>query len=141
MKKTVLLALMVAMSVVAVAQTKKKFDKEEMKAQKVAYITEKVQLTPDEAQQFWPLYNELQEKIRLVHKQRFELEKSIDEASSTADYERVNDAMVQSRVEMATLRKTYYEKYKQVLSAEKIHRLFKAERGFKKVLLDRFEKK
>ncbi len=141
MKKTVLLALMVAVSVVTMAQPKMKFDKEEMKAQKVAYITEKVQLTPDEAQQFWPLYNELQEKIRLVHKQRHELEKSLDEASSAADYERVNDAMVQSRMEMATLRKTYYEKYKQVLSAEKIHRLFKAEHGFKRVLLDRFEKK
>ena len=113
---------------------------EDIKARKVAYITEVVQLTPEEAQVFWPLYNEFQQKNMEMHKKRRKLVKQIENSASEADYEAVNDAMTQLDVDEVLLRKTYYEKYKTILSAEKIYRLFKAEHGFKKVLLESFEK-
>ena len=34
---------------------------ERIKAQKVAFITEKLSLTAEEAQQFWPIYNAFEE--------------------------------------------------------------------------------
>ncbi len=43
---------------------------EEFKAQKVAYITQKVGFTAEEAEKFWPLYNELDSQIKAVHAKR-----------------------------------------------------------------------
>lgn len=43
---------------------------EEFKAQKVAYITQKVGFTAEEAGKFWPLYNELDAKIKAIHTER-----------------------------------------------------------------------
>ena len=41
-------------------------NKEKLKAHKIAYITERLQLTPAEAEKFWPVYNELEAKCRLL---------------------------------------------------------------------------
>lgn len=35
---------------------------EELKAMKISYLTEKLSLTPREAEQFWPIYNEFEDK-------------------------------------------------------------------------------
>ena len=141
MKRNLVLILLSLLGTSMIAQSKEKPCMEDIKARKVAYITEVVQLTPEEAQVFWPLYNEFQQKNMEMHKKRRKLVKQIENSASEADYEAVNDAMIQLDVDEVLLRKTYYEKYKTILSAEKIHRLFKAEHGFKKVLLESFEKK
>lgn len=140
MKRSLTFIVFVLSLASAFAQPKGKPSMEEIKARKIAYITEMVQLTPEEAQNFWPLYNELQQKIAAQHKKRHNLEKQLN-SDNTINYETINDELVQSRVEIALLQKNYYEKYKAILSAEKINRLFKAEHGFKKVLLEDFNKK
>ena len=38
-------------------------NREKIKAQKVAFITSKLELNADEAQLFWPVYNEYQKKL------------------------------------------------------------------------------
>lgn len=48
----------------------RKAGKEALQAQKVAFITQKLGFTVEEAEKFWPLYNELDEKINAVMKQR-----------------------------------------------------------------------
>ena len=141
MKRNLVLILLSLLGTSMIAQSKEKPCMEDIKARKVAYITEVVQLTPEEAQVFWPLYNEFQQKNMEMHKKRRKLVKQIENSASEADYEAVNDAMTQLDVDEVLLRKTYYEKYKTILSAEKIHRLFKAEHGFKNVLLESIEKK
>ncbi len=141
MKRSLTFIVFVLSLASAFAQPKGKPSMEEIKARKIAYITEMVQLTPEEAQNFWPLYNELQQKIAAQHKKRHDLEKQFNSNNTTINYEAINDELVQLRVEIVLLQKTYYEKYKAILSAEKINRLFKAEHGFKKVLLKDFNKK
>ena len=42
--------------------------REKLQALKVAYLTEELSLTPDEAQVFWPLYNELESKMKAIRK-------------------------------------------------------------------------
>ncbi|HPV87805.1 MAG TPA: hypothetical protein PKU85_01145 [Bacteroidales bacterium] len=41
-------------------------EREAVQAQKVAFITQKVGFTAEEAEKFWPLYNEMEGKIRVV---------------------------------------------------------------------------
>ena len=38
-------------------------ERETIQAQKVAFITQETGLTTDEAEKFWPLYNEMEKKI------------------------------------------------------------------------------
>ena len=44
--------------------------RKEFEAQKIAFFTQEMELTPEEAAKFWPLYNEIQLKIR-VEKGKF----------------------------------------------------------------------
>ena len=39
---------------------------EKIKAQKIAFITDKLELTSEEAQQFWPIYNEFEAKVEKI---------------------------------------------------------------------------
>lgn len=107
----------------------------EMKAKRVAFITEKVNLTAEEAEVFWPLCNELQEK-------KFELNKPLREerralrsskkAMTNADYEKLLDSNADIKIKEAQLDKEYLVKFKKILSAEKIYKYQRAEEDFMK---------
>lgn len=111
--------------------------REEIKAQKVAFITEKVNLTVAEAKKFWPLYNELQVKKQEIMKESRQLRK--DSKGENINYEQLNDVRINAKIKEAELEKEYYLKFKTVLSAEKIYNLNKAERDFQKELLGRIQ--
>ena len=70
-------------------QNKRTFD--DFKAQKIALISERTQLTPEEAQHFWPVYNELQQKKSELHKKNRQQNKDLS-GLSEADFEKMNEA-------------------------------------------------
>ena len=113
--------------------------REEIKAQKVAFITEKVNLTAAEAEKFWPLYNEMEAKKHQLTRETRQSRK--ENNSENINYEQLNDARINAKIKEAELEKEYYLKFKTVLSAEKIFNLYKAERDFQKELLGRIQRK
>lgn len=46
---------------------------ERIKALRVAYISERLNLTPEEAQRFWPVFNQFDDKMDGFHKQKRQL--------------------------------------------------------------------
>lgn len=145
MKSFVLTCLMVAMiSPVVFSQHGQDFEekRERIKALKVAFITEKLQLTPEEAERFWPIYNEFDEK-RL----NLEMEISGQRMGKMPDIALMTDEEVdrfiqerlQREEQVLNLKKEYYLKFKEVLPIKKVFRLFEAETGFKKLLLERLQ--
>ena len=113
--------------------------REEIKAQKVAFITERMNLTAAEAQKFWPLYNEMEAKKQELMRESHQLRK--DNKGENINYEQLNDARINAKIKEAELEKEYYLKFKTVLSAEKIYNLYKAEKDFQKELLGRIQRK
>lgn len=114
---------------------------ERIEAQKVAFITERLSLTPAEAQVFWPLYNEHQakreeimNKLRTRNREMFRGD--IDKVSEEEATKIIDDQIIEEQM-MLDLRKEYHAKYKKVLPASKILRLYHVEREFKRVMLDR----
>ncbi len=100
---------------------------QKVKKMKVGFLTEKLELTQDEAQDFWPVYNEyMDKKEAIVNKY-----KNNDDA----------DAMVDQKSEEATLLKEYNDKFKKVLPNDKVGRLHKAEKEFKSILLKELKKR
>ena len=145
MKKKLTLSVLLLFTVLSFSQDFKE-KREKIKALKVAYITEQLELTTDEAQKFWPIYNANEEKqFELRHKKmrsiinKFEnggLEKLSDkEATSLIDQvESIED-------ELHDYKKKYIRDLKTVISAKKIIKLKKAEDEFNRKLMKQFKGK
>jgi TolA-binding protein len=110
--------------------------REAIESRKIAYITKQLSLTAEEAREFWPVYNEYNEKVEelsdIFREQREQLpdvaEMNEEEATKFVmdDLERFETA--------AALRREYTEKMLRVLSVQKIAMLFEAEKSFNRML-------
>lgn len=116
----------------------------EMKAQKSAYITSQLGLTPEEAQQFWPIYNEFDAKQEQIRKEMRELMKGArdgDDGISEAEADQLLDKGLLNRQKEIDLEKSYVERFKKSIGAVKTLKLRKAERDFNKEVLKRFRER
>lgn len=115
--------------------------RKEFEAQKVAFFTQEMQLTPEEASKFWPLYNEMQTKIRAEgYKIRNVVgNQKIKELSEKQAHESI-DTILDTETKMQAIKKEYYQRIIQVLSAKKLWLMMKAERDFHHQLWKKLDK-
>jgi hypothetical protein len=117
---------------------------EEMKAKRAAFFTEKIGLTSEEAQVFWPVFNELQDKKGKLHYQmsaQFRNAKKDQDGKKNIDYAKANDDLINMKLQEAKLDKVYHEKFKTILCPEKLFRYYGAEREWANKLLKDIEKR
>ena len=113
--------------------------RQKIETYKIGFITEKLNLTPQEAQKFWPVYNEYQSKKqdmqkKLVSKYKdYRTTKEVTEKQATELIDSSLNAM-QANLDLA---REYYGKLKAILPPQKIVALFTAERQFRRELLQR----
>lgn len=112
---------------------------EKFKRQKAEYIIKEVGLTDAEARAFLPLTDELMRKKFEMNKYiRQESRKFRDKKNKTdAEYDALIDKILDQRVKIEELEKEYYQKYKKVLSSEKIYKYLFAEKNFMKKMVDK----
>jgi len=152
--KHFLVTVLIALATVSYAQKgqqhPQRTDKErqerrdDIQAMKVAYITKKLDLTPEEAQQFWPVYNQYQEKLRELRRKRREDRKGAKENFDTMTDKEVEQAVdneIILRQKELDIQKEYHAKFKAVLPIKKVARLYNTEEQFKRVLLDKLKDK
>lgn len=112
--------------------------REKLDALKVGYITEKLDLTPEEAQTFWPLYNELEAKMKTIRKNRRK-----NRTDTKENHDQMSDKELMLAVEKELefeqqeldLKKEYNKKFNKILPAKKVVLLYEAQDGFKRRLL------
>ena len=142
MRKTYFTIFLFMTTVIVFGQDRFQERMNNLRAQKIAFITQRMNLTPDEAQVFWPIYNELSQKKDVLNKRRkeitFELKNNKDNYSD-AEKEKLADEYINLKLKDANLDLEYYEKFKKVLSIEKVLRLFQAELAFKGYLLNKIK--
>ncbi|MBP9152377.1 MAG: hypothetical protein KBF73_08855 [Flavobacteriales bacterium] len=143
MKKLLILTAVVLLNSfqVLVAQDELEPSKrEKLDALKVAFLTNELNLTPTEAQSFWPLYNELEDKMREIRKKR--RDNRIDTKTNHAD---LTDTQLSAAIDRELafeqqeldLKKEYNERFKKILPIKKVAKLHVAEHNFRKELLHR----
>lgn len=138
MKKLLsILVLCLLVSSYAQAQKGKRYEK--IKSLRIAFITDELQLTPDEAEKFWPLYNEYDNKRKALRKS-FRPDRDTDDLTDDEAERRIN-ANFEQQEKMIQLKRSYFEKFKKVLPAKKIAQLGKAERAFKSKVLKEMRKR
>ena len=119
MKKYLLILFVMVASFFSV--TAKAQDGEKIKALKIAFITQKLQLTPEEAQKFWPIYDQYEREI------------------SGLETNDQNAPALQNEEKLLDIRKKYLGSFEKVLGPQKTNTLFNAERDFRSILIRRIQ--
>lgn len=118
--------------------------RDKIKTLKVAFITERLQLTPKEAQTFWPIYNAHEdniEELRRTERLRFSGRMAtLQDISDKEASELLTDYMALQQ-EKQELNQQFVNDLKGNLPAKKIILLFRAEEDFKKRLLQQYRKR
>jgi hypothetical protein len=150
MKKQIILFLGIILAVPTFAQNQERMreggpdkrqmneeKRKEIEAQRVAYITTQLELTPEESKAFWPVYNEYQKTVEKHREFRSEFKKPMKDMSELSDAEVDELLRAQFAYERSSIdiEEVYYGRFKQVLPMKKVARFYEAERGFKKQLL------
>lgn len=141
MKKHLILVLLMIIGITtASAQENQKdrphFSPEEFKAKQQAYITEKAELTAEEAEAFFPLFFELQkQKFDLERNARKDFKKSRNEKMTEDECRNFVYNIADAKIEIAKLEREYVDKYLKVLSPCKLRRVQHAEGSFQRDLM------
>lgn len=115
---------------------------EEFRAKQRAFITEKAELTKEEATKFFPIYFELQDRKKQLSDEAWQLiRKGKEENLTEAQYGDIMEGVYDSRIASNRLDKTYFDKFKKILSCKKIYLVQKAEMRFHRELLKGMNKK
>ncbi len=120
-RTTIVILLMVTSSSLFLQAQAGTFDG--IKSMQVAFITNYLDLTSDEAEAFFPRYNDYQrerKEIKLKYKGK-------SDVSNDIDYQQ----------ELLNLKKTYMPLFAEVLPQEKLDKLPEAEKAFIRLLLEK----
>ena len=123
MKKICFLLAFIAITVFAKAQetqngSQKK--QENIEALKVAFLSKELVLTPDEAQKFWPLYDQYSKELKLLKKD--------------------NSDVLERDEKVLNLRKKYRDPFAKILGAQRVNDMYKAESKFHLLLIKAMKK-
>jgi len=94
-----------------------------IQAMEMAFITKELNLSPDEAQKFWPVFNQYRNELRTVaaeNKQKDHLDR---------------------QQKMLDLRKKYREDFSKMMNQERANKVFGAEDEFKSLVRREFQKR
>ncbi|HHJ49774.1 MAG TPA: hypothetical protein ENJ88_02590 [Phaeodactylibacter sp.] len=113
---------------------------QKIEAMRVSFITTEMQLTPEEAEKFWPIYNEYREKVKAIRQSGNELDKPVMDLSEEEARAFIEQRMDREE-ELMRLKREYYLRLREVVSARKLILLERAERKFKEQLLREMQKR
>lgn len=147
MKKIIILLVGFFVAAAAIAQEEEPVIKdpkaqEKIKAARIAFITERLGLTPDEAEKFWPVYREFSLKREGLRQQYRDNRKNPDPNKTVEQNEKdALDLGLNLKQNELDLEKEYSGKLLNVVPAQKVMALRKAENDFRKILIDQIQKR
>jgi len=117
--------------------------RKKIESQKIAFITKALDLSSEEAQVFWPVYNDFSDEMKTIRKKRREVfSKARKNRSSLTEKEIgiIIDERLKMEQETLDLKVKYNKEFQKVISNKQISALYHAEEEFKKELLRRIKK-
>ena len=138
------MTLVVNSSLLAQPDQRMENRKEQIKAMKVAYITQLLNLTPEESQTFWPIYNQMEDEKKQIKKG------GVDKASLKGNVGNMSDQDLEKIIEQEFAMKRqlldlqqrqYYQQFKTVLPMQKIIKLQYADNAFNREILKKMRDK
>lgn len=112
---------------------------EKIKVLKISYLTARLDLTEAEAQKFWPIYNAFEEEMKDFRPPHPGEAKPDIEAMSDAEIENKINEMFKNQYQRIELEEAYFQKFKAVIPLQKVMKMYKAEKDFKKEIIEKFK--
>lgn len=123
-------------------QRKKEFER--IQSEKIAFITQELDLSPEEAQVFWPVYNQCWKESLAAHRKMMdafgEFRGKKSEELSDAELEKKLDAYIEANKASNQVLSDWYPKFKQVLPIRKVAKLYQAEEAFQRRMINNLKK-
>jgi hypothetical protein len=126
------------MAEIAIGQNREA--RERIESARIALITERLGLSPEQAQKFWPLYNQYNMERRELNQQLMQARKDVDINKMTEDEGRkLMRFGLEIKEKQLQLEKSYSERMTDVVSSHQMLSLRKAEEDFRRMIIQRLE--
>ena len=122
-KLNIILIILLSISLNVVSQDEPERDAKKIQAMEVAYITRELNLTPEEAQKFWPVYNQYRQEV-----------KGVVSDKSIAD-------QLERQQRLLDIRKKYRTEFSRILTTDRGNRVYPAEDQFRQMLRREFQRR
>jgi Spy/CpxP family protein refolding chaperone len=140
MKNIFFLLIFFCLSLTSFAQRPSSGARERISTAKIGLITDRLNLSTEQAPQFWATYNEYSDKKRDLRKQIRGLRNETSTITSTDEQvQKSLQDMIVLRQKEVDLEKEYMNKFLKTISARQLAELYKTEQDFTKLLLERLE--
>lgn len=113
---------------------------ERIEAARIGFITEKLDLSTEEAQRFWPVYNEYRKELEQIlhdgsHKRHHRISREAINKMSDSEVEQMLKKELMKQQLLVSHREKYFYAFTKVLPVKKVAILYDAEREFQKKLM------
>jgi len=135
MKKWIVASVLCGAFLLALPQLTQAQDR--IRALKVAFITDKLKLTPEESEKFWPVYNQYEAEQKRI-RQKYRPDQDLS-TMSDQDVERAMLDRFEMEEELLKLKRDYFQRMKGFMAVRKIALLQRSEQEFNKELLRRVQ--
>lgn len=108
---------------------------QKIKAAHAAYISERLGLTPEEAEKFWPVYREYAQKRQGLRQQFREAKKNGQDEKTLLDLD------LKIKQQELDLEKDYSGRFQKIITPQKVMNLRQAEGDFRKLLLRQIQQR
>lgn len=133
------IVLLNVFAISAFAQPGRQAKRQQLEAQKVAFITKKLELTPKEAEVFWPIYNQFQGEKEAINKKYKNQKRLVNMTDAELETHLLNT--FQKDQELLDLKKEFFGEMKEKLSVRKLAMLTVAEKEFRTTIIDVWKQK
>lgn len=135
--KRILLILLIIFSNINFAQNPQS-KRERLKELKIAFISHRLELTPQEAEKFWPIYNKYEEKILAIKLEQLK-QKRAGKNATNEEALKLLEKNEEMDYEVLALKKKMRAELIPVIGAEKVITLEKLEHEFRKKLMEKMK--
>ena len=138
MKRVSIILVLLLISIATYAQNREAMKK--IESARIALITERLGLTPEQAEKFWPVYRQYNMERREIRKEFRDARQNVDMKNLTDEQSKM---LVQKGMELKqkelNLEKEYSGRLSQVITTQQLFRLKNAEKDFQQMLLKRIQ--
>lgn len=116
---------------------------QKIEAVKKAYLTRQLDLNPQEAEKFWPLYNQYQKEMHSVIKERRQNHMNKNQLNK-ADNEQIEETMnrdFQLEQQALQIRQKYRKEFQEVLPPRKVMKVYRSEKDFNMKLIEELHRR
>jgi hypothetical protein len=111
---------------------------EKFSTYKIGFFTKKMNLTSQEAEKFWPVYNEYQKKKNSIQRDKIMLIRNFNQNESILSDSQLTDMgdkLIKDISEESSLAVAFHNKIREILPPAKVIRYYQAENQYKIQLL------